>query len=185
MHSFCHTQAYPVLFSSPIQVKVLQTILPRRDVFVRGSRCYTVYNFDQVWAHLWEQLFPVMLTELEVLFAAGDILVNSTDDDWKRITCLVHSCWEPFCPHNWLFRLPFSYLYSILSFSQCNSSCLHLWQMVLVASLHRSYSSRSTITVPSCLGFPKLSILLQTTQVLSTVPCSGTCLWWFVHGTHL
>ena len=68
----------------PVQVKeVLQTLLQRRDLFVRGSQWYTVYNFDRVWAHLWEQLLPVMLTELEVLFTAGGILVDSTDDDRK------------------------------------------------------------------------------------------------------
>ena len=52
-------------------------------MFVRGIRWYTVYIFERVWAHVQEQLLPVMLTELEVLFAAGGILVDSTDGDRK------------------------------------------------------------------------------------------------------
>ena len=62
---------------------VLQTILQRRNMFVRGNQWYTVYIFEWVWAHLREQLLPLVLTELEDLFPAGDILVDSTDSDRK------------------------------------------------------------------------------------------------------
>jgi len=75
---------------------------------------------------------------------------------WRRYSSGLRGdrCVEVVRLSRWVLRLPFSWSYSLFSFSRCNSEYLRLLHTVLAVFSHKSSSSRSSITVPSCVGFP-------------------------------